>query len=175
MFYSVFSSPVGDLLVSGTNGRIGQLSFLATRNLDDEISSTWVRDDSRFSNASRQLEEYFSGRRKQFDLQIDVEPRGASFSAAVWNELRNIPYGETASYRDIAERIGRPHACRAVGQANHRNPVAIVIPCHRVIGSDGSLTGFGGGLSTKEYLLNMEKEFSGLPTQYDECALNGTS
>ena len=157
MFYSLVSSPVGDLLLAGYGDQLYKLSFLAHRNLEDEISPDWKLNDDHFSAVRTQLDEYFQGTRTSFDLSLDIAAPSVSFSHAVWHQLSRIPYGETRSYRDIAERIGRPKAFRAVGQANHRNPIAIVIPCHRVIGSDGSLTGFGGGLGTKEYLLGLEE------------------
>jgi methylated-DNA-[protein]-cysteine S-methyltransferase len=102
-----------------------------------------------------QLGEYFEHRRKVFDLPLLL--RGTEFQVAVWNALQSIPYGETRSYKDIAVLAGNPKACRAAGMANHRNPITIIVPCHRVIGSDGSLTGYGGGLEVKRYLLELEK------------------
>lgn len=112
--------------------------------------------------AQRQLGEYFAGERLHFDLPLS--PRGTDFQRAVWSMLAEIPYGGTWSYRDLAERIGKPTAMRAVGAANGRNPLPIVLPCHRVIGADGSLTGFGGGLPTKQFLLKLE---GALPVGYD--------
>jgi methylated-DNA-[protein]-cysteine S-methyltransferase len=109
-------------------------------------------------HAARQLEEYFAGERREFDLPLHLT--GTEFQVRVLEELQRIPYGETTSYSDIAERIGRPKAMRAVGAANGRNPIPIVIPCHRVIGRGGSLTGFGGGLETKAELLRLEAENS---------------
>ncbi len=106
------------------------------------------------SEAVRQIEEYFAGTRRTFDLP--TAPEGTAFQRAVWDALRRIPYGQTRTYRQIAEAIGRPAACRAVGMANHRNPIAIVIPCHRVVGADGSLTGYAGGLEVKARLLELE-------------------
>lgn len=103
-----------------------------------------------------QLREYFDGKRKIFDLPL--KPEGTEFQLKDWNALREIPYGETRSYKDIAFAIGNPKACRAVGTANHNNPISIIIPCHRVIGSDGSLTGYGGGLDKKTYLLELEQK-----------------
>lgn len=112
--------------------------------------------------AAQQLREYFDGRRKAFDLPLSLH--GTAFQLAVWKALRAIPYGETRSYGQIAESIGSPKACRAVGMANNRNPVAIVVPCHRVIGRDGGLTGYAGGLDVKRYLLELEKRSSGPET-----------
>lgn len=106
--------------------------------------------------ACTQLDAYFSGKRKSFDLPLDL--KGTEFQRRVWRALREIPYGETRSYKQIAEASGNPKACRAVGGASHRNPVLIIVPCHRVIGSDKSLTGFGCGLSAKEFLLRLERE-----------------
>ena len=106
-------------------------------------------------SVAKEITEYLSGKRKEFDIPLKL--CGTDFQRSVWNALLTIPYGETRSYRDIAEQIGNPNACRAVGMANHRNPVAIIVPCHRVIGADGSLTGFGGGLELKQQLLDLEQ------------------
>tara|TARA_B110000503_G_scaffold21267_1_gene32277 strand:- start:62 stop:478 length:417 start_codon:yes stop_codon:yes gene_type:complete len=114
----------------------------------------WVQDDSGFKQAEDQLNEYFEGERQQFDLKM--RPSGTPFQLSVLAALQEIPFGQTRTYRDIAERIGRPKAVRAVGTANGRNPLPIVIPCHRVIGADGTLTGFGGGLPAKSFLLELE-------------------
>ena len=105
--------------------------------------------------AAAQVKEYFAGKRKQFKLPLLM--RGTEFQMAVWQALQEIPYGETRSYKDIAARIGRPKAVRAVGMANNRNPISIIVPCHRVIGHDGSLTGYGGGLPLKQHLLELER------------------
>ncbi len=110
--------------------------------------------------ATRQLREYFAGERREFELPLD--PRGSEFQKRVWSALRNIPYGTTISYGELAHRVGQPTAARAVGAANGRNPIPIVIPCHRVIGKDGSLTGFGGGLPLKERLLELESPLLGV-------------
>jgi methylated-DNA-[protein]-cysteine S-methyltransferase len=106
--------------------------------------------------AAKEIKEYLNGKRKMFDLPLKYH--GTDFQMSVWNALRTIPYGETRSYRDIAEQIGNVKACRAVGMANHWNPIAIIIPCHRVIGANGSLVGFGGGLALKQQLLELEKK-----------------
>lgn len=105
----------------------------------------------------KQLEEYFGGQRRKFDLPLN--PQGTEFQKKVWSALEEIPYGETRSYKEIAVRVGNPAACRAVGMANNRNPIAIIIPCHRVIGSNGDLTGYAGGLDIKRRLLAIESEF----------------
>ncbi len=120
----------------------------------------WIYNEQPFANARQQLTEYFSGERKDFDLPLSLH--GTEFQLRVLEELKTIPYGETTSYGDIAKRIGRPKAVRAVGAANGRNPIPIIVPCHRVIGSSGHLTGFGGGLDTKTALLRLEAENSGL-------------
>src|SRR5439155_15741518 len=107
------------------------------------------------AEAAIQLEQYFAGERTEFDLDVEVD--GTPFERRVWDAVRAIPYGETATYADIARRIGRPSAFRAVGRANGRNPVAVIVPCHRVIGSDGSLTGYAGGIEMKRALLDLER------------------
>jgi methylated-DNA-[protein]-cysteine S-methyltransferase len=107
--------------------------------------------------AGQQLQEYFAGRREIFDLPL--APKGTTFQLEVWRALQDIPYGETRSYKDIAAAVGNYKASRAVGMANHHNPIAIIIPCHRVIGSNGRLVGYGGGLDVKDYLLNLEKQY----------------
>jgi O-6-methylguanine DNA methyltransferase len=111
-------------------------------------------NDSKNKKVVRQLKEYFSGKRQDFDLPLHLI--GTEFQKLVWRQLCQVPFGQTASYKKIAERIGRPKAMRAVGQANHRNPIPIVIPCHRIIGSNGHLVGFGGGLDKKRFLLSLE-------------------
>jgi methylated-DNA-[protein]-cysteine S-methyltransferase len=121
----------------------------------------WIYNEKPFASARQQLTEYFAGERREFDLPLKLS--GTEFQMNVLQALQQIPYGETTSYADIAERIGRPKAVRAVGAANGRNPVPIIVPCHRVIGSHGDLTGFGGGLDTKEALLRLEAEHSQFP------------
>lgn len=156
MYYEIFSSPVGPLLLQGHDSKLQKLSFLKSRNTKRFVDPDWRRRPDYFDDARTQLDDYFKGHRREFDIELDFGVADESFSARVWRELQKIPYGETRSYRDIAQSIGREKAFRAVGQANHRNPIAIIVPCHRVIGSDGTLTGFGGGLDTKKYLLNFE-------------------
>ena len=123
-----------------------------------EPEPDWIYNEKPFAAARRQLAEYFAGDRKDFSLPLHLS--GTEFQVQVLKELQRIPYGETTSYGDIAARIGRPKAVRAVGAANGRNPIPIIIPCHRVIGSTGNLTGFGGGLDTKAALLRLEAENS---------------
>ncbi|MBZ4667783.1 MAG: ogt [Defluviitaleaceae bacterium] len=123
-------------------------------NLPKDIEFT---ETSLLKMASEQLQEYLKGKRKNFDLPL--QPKGTAFQQKVWEALKKIPYGTTCSYKDIAEGIGNPRACRAVGMANNRNPIPIFIPCHRVIGANGKLVGYGGGLDIKEKLLEIEKKF----------------
>ncbi|HHW66249.1 MAG: methylated-DNA-[protein]-cysteine S-methyltransferase [Epulopiscium sp.] len=123
-------------------------------NLPKDIELT---ETSLLKMASEQLQEYLKGKRKNFDLPL--QPKGTAFQQKVWEALKKIPYGTTCSYKDIAEGIGNPRACRAVGMANNRNPIPIFIPCHRVIGANGKLVGYGGGLDIKEKLLEIEKKF----------------
>ena len=153
MYYAWTESPVGRLLLAGTD----TLSFIAFSRGPKRIApkADWDASDAPFlRQAAAQLGEYFQGTRRAFDL--DLEPAGTPFQLQVLDALSTIPYGETRSYGEIAAQIGKPGAVRAVGAANGRNPLPIVIPCHRVIGADGSLTGFGGGLDTKRYLLELE-------------------
>lgn len=157
--YTYLNSPVGALLLAGTADRLEVIGFPGGRKAMAP-QSEWQRDDAAFEVARQQLGEYFAGSRRAFDLPI--APRATSFQARVLAALRQIPYGETRSYKEIAEAIGEPKAVRAVGGANGNNPLPIVIPCHRVIGSGGQLTGFGGGLDTKRFLLDLERRHSGL-------------
>lgn len=159
MYYSVFKSPVGDLLLEGTEHALHKLSF-ANNNPLSRLDKTNKRNDQLFQPVRQQLAEYFRSERTQFDINLHIDEAENSFHREVWEELKKIPFGCTRSYTEIAQRIGRPKACRAVGQANNRNPISIVIPCHRVIGANGSLTGFGGGLETKDFLLRHEGVFA---------------
>lgn len=153
LVHATIDSPVGLLLITGHQGAIVSISFLQGRR-SVELPADGVEDPSRLAVPIAQLDEYFRGRRRSFDLTLD--PVGTSFQREVWRALQAIPYGETRSYGEVARSIGRPGASRAVGAANGANPIPIVIPCHRVIGSAGSLTGFGGGLATKRFLLDLE-------------------
>jgi methylated-DNA-[protein]-cysteine S-methyltransferase len=154
-FYTTMKSPVGTLLLTGDDCGLRLLSFENSKRAA-AVQPAWKSDQAPFAEVIRQLQAYFSGERKDFDLP--VAPEGTDFQLKVWRSLLTIPYGETISYRTLAERIGNPKAVRAVGLANGRNPIPIIIPCHRVIGGDGSLTGFGGGLSTKRKLLDLESK-----------------
>ncbi len=146
-------SPVGPLTLAGKDGRLRHL-----RMVDQTYEPSregWTRDDDALADAVDQLEAYFAGELLEFDL--DLELVGSEFQRRVWAALLTIPYGETRSYGQIAAQIGSPSASRAVGLANGHNPIGIIVPCHRVIGANGSLTGYGGGLGRKKQLLEMEK------------------
>ena len=152
--YTFMESPVGRLLLAGDGQRLSRIGFPRGKGVVTPRPQ-WRRDDDAFSLVEDQLQEYFAGTRREFDLPLDL--RGTSFQLTVWRELARIPYGETTSYGEIARRIGQPAASQAVGAANGANPIPIVIPCHRVIGADGGMTGFGGGIETKKWLLALER------------------
>ena len=153
-FYSTMPSPVGEIVFVGEGEEINRL-FFSDPAYPVTIDPAWKRDDDRFAAARRQLEEYFAGERTDFDLPL--APVGTPFQQDVWRALREIPYGVTTSYAAIAVRIGRPSAVRAVGAANGRNPIGLVVPCHRVIGANGKLVGYAGGLDRKAWLLDHER------------------
>ena len=155
MHYTYCDSPLGSLLLAGRGAVLERLEFPSS-NQAKAPETEWEAADAPFSQALLQLGEYFKGQRRTFDLPLALQ--GTAFQRRVLEALQAIPYGETRSYKDIAAAIGQPKAVRAVGAANARNPIPIIIPCHRVIGSDGSLTGFGGGLEVKQTLLRLEAE-----------------
>ena len=150
MRYALVKTPVGILTVASTDKGLAAVHFGAC------IPQNAIVDEKANQPYARQLLEYFQGQRTHFDFPLDMS--GTPFQMAVWRELQRIPYGETRSYGEIARSIGKPGAARAVGLANHDNPVAIVVPCHRVIGRNGSLTGYGGGLQLKQKLLSLEQQ-----------------
>lgn len=154
MNYRYLQSPIGDILVAGDVDGLKFVGFPSGKGRL-EPDPLWQLDNKGFGAVKKQFSEYFAGKRKQFELKL--APNGTPFQLQVLAALQQIPYGETRSYQDIASGIGKPKAVRAVGAANGRNPLPIVIPCHRVIGANGSLTGFGGGLPTKRYLLDLEQ------------------
>lgn len=154
MFYTMLASPVGELLLAGDEDALHVIGFPAGRGAAPP-EEDWEENPAPFTEAARQLGDYFAGKRHSFDLPL--APTGTPFQRDVLAALQQIPYGETRSYGELAKAVGRPKASRAVGAANGRNPLPIVIPCHRAIGSDGSLTGFGGGLETKRFLLDLER------------------
>ena len=153
-YYCVIESPVGRLLLAGNAQALTHVSFQDGRH-PTRPDPQWTYSETPFQTSIQQLNEYFSGKRKTF--KIKLAPEGTPFQRKVWEALQTIPYGHTLSYGQIANAIGKPQAVRAVGAANGRNPLSIVIPCHRVIGSNGKLVGFGGGLSIKEALLSHER------------------
>lgn len=155
--YTYMDSPVGQLLLAGEGETLHYLSF-PTGKMAIKPAPDWTFYRPAFKQARQQIEAYFAGQRKQFDLAL--APHGTVFQMQVLAALQHIPFGQTYSYQDIAQAIGRPKAMRAVGAANGRNPIPIIIPCHRVVGADGSLTGFGGGLDTKAFLLRLEGAIS---------------
>ena len=148
--YVWISTPMGTLTAVEEDGALIRLDFGKNEPAGAEYGETGLLTETR-----RQMAEYFSGNRREFTLPL--APRGTAFQMKVWNALSAIPYGQTRSYRDIALQIESPNAVRAVGGANHHNPISIIIPCHRVIGANGSLTGYGGGLDKKEALLALER------------------
>jgi methylated-DNA-[protein]-cysteine S-methyltransferase len=151
--FARLATPLGILQVVAAAGALREVRFLGSS--DPGPLPWWRRGGALVQDASRQLSEYFAGRRQRFELP--VSPVGTAFDRQVWEVLYRVPFGTTVTYGELAARIGRPHAARAVGGSNHRNPVAIVIPCHRVIGRDGSLVGYASGLGLKESLLHLER------------------
>jgi methylated-DNA-[protein]-cysteine S-methyltransferase len=152
--YTRMESPIGPLLLVADNGGLRRIDFVNGRNPAGP-DPQWHDDAEPLRETVRQLRAYFAGELESFDLML--APQGTAFQLAVWNRLCDIPFGETISYGELARRIGNPNASRAVGLANGSNPIPIVIPCHRVIGSNGKLTGYGGGLPIKEKLLALER------------------
>lgn len=158
MYYCAINSPVGKLLLAGRCDALQLVSFQGGAH-PTPIDPDWKYDESPFRDAIDQLKAYFTGKLKTFTLKLKLE--GTAFQQRVWQQLRSIPYGQTVSYGQIAQAVGNPKASRAVGAANGKNPISIVVPCHRVIGSGGKLVGFGGGLSIKETLLSLERNTIG--------------
>ncbi|HRN61524.1 MAG TPA: methylated-DNA--[protein]-cysteine S-methyltransferase [Luteimonas sp.] len=159
---TIVDSPVGPLFVAADDAGLRAIEFRDNRHPIRRDDDWREGDNAILRRARKQLAEYFAGKRQAFDLPLS--PRGTEFQRKVWTTLATIPYGSTLSYAQLASRVGRPAASRAVGAANGRNPLPIVLPCHRVIGADGSLTGFGGGLPTKQFLLKLE---GALPAEFD--------
>ena len=147
------NTPLGEMALGEEGGKITRLYLRA----QDAPAGANRQQTPVLQEAARQLGEYFGGTRKVFDLPL--QPRGTAFQQSVWRALCDIPYGQTRSYAHLAEQIGRPKACRAVGMANHKNPIPILIPCHRVVGADGSLTGYAGGTDMKKALLDLESKY----------------
>jgi O-6-methylguanine DNA methyltransferase len=157
--FTELESPIGVLRLTGTERGLTGLYMHTHRHAPGEIEqSGWTRDDGLFRRAIAELASYFAGRSTSFDVPIDHEAMGGTpFQQRVWSELAKIPFGVTISYGELANRIGNPKAVRAVGLANGRNPISIIVPCHRVIGANGTLTGYGGGLERKRWLLDFER------------------
>jgi methylated-DNA-[protein]-cysteine S-methyltransferase len=156
IYYTQIESPLGPLLLAADESGVREIRFVNGRT-PQKPGPEWIRGDNNESlrELAQQLNAYFSGNLEKFELTLS--PHGTAFQRSVWNKLCDIPYGETISYGQLARRIGNPQASRAVGLANGSNPIPIVIPCHRVIGSNGKLTGYGGGLPIKEKLLALER------------------
>jgi methylated-DNA-[protein]-cysteine S-methyltransferase len=157
LLYTRIPSPIGELLLVGDGCALHRLHMMDAPR-PASISTDWRQEPEAFAEPQRQLEQYFTGRRETFELPLSMQ--GTPFQRSVWSALCEIGYGQTASYGEIARRVGQPGAARAVGITNARNPVAIVVPCHRVIGANGTLTGYGGGLQRKRYLLDLERAAS---------------
>jgi methylated-DNA-[protein]-cysteine S-methyltransferase len=170
LYYKTISSPVGPLrLMASDKGLCAVLFDGGRRNkvvFDGGVEQS--DDHPILKKAEQQLAEYFAGKRQDFDVPLDV--RGSVFQLKAWKELQKIPYGDTISYGEQAKRIGDAKKARAAGMANGRNPICIIVPCHRVIGASGDLTGFGGGLKTKEFLLNLEKKFLRSPLEGEQLS-----
>lgn len=154
-YYEYHATPIGKLLLAGDGDYLTVLGFPGGK-MQRRHEKDWIKDSSPFKEVRFQLDSYFAGELEEFDLP--VLPKGTLFQESVWQALTEIPYGETWSYGQLASHIGKPKASRAVGAANGVNPIPVIIPCHRVIGSSGKLTGFGGGLETKQYLLGLESQ-----------------
>ena len=159
MYYTYTSSPLGELLLAAGGNALEVIGFPGGRG-KVRAKPEWEYQGDRFAEAERQLRAYFDGELQTFKLPL--KPSGTPFQLQVLQALKTIPYGETRTYGDIAAEIGRPDSARVLGAAGGRNPLPIVIPCHRVTGADGSLTGFGGGLPAKQFLLELEKGSEGL-------------
>jgi O-6-methylguanine DNA methyltransferase len=155
LFYLRTPSPVGKLFLAASAKGLVRLEFEGHELKLNRASTQLEESASTLSPYLKELNQYFAGERREFSFLLDL--RGTDFQLACWHALLKIPYGETRSYRDIAEAIGHPHAYRAVGMSNNRNPIAIIVPCHRVIASSGSLCGYGGGLDLKRHLLDLEQ------------------
>lgn len=163
-FYSFMPSPIGELLLVSDGAALTGV-YMQNHLHWDGLQPHWRRDDHRLREARRQLQAYFAEELKVFELPLALH--GTGFQRSVWQELLKIPYGQTTSYGELAGRLGQPKASRAVGLANGRNPISIIVPCHRVVGANGTLTGYGGGLPRKRWLLDHE---AGVPRAW--LALN---
>jgi methylated-DNA-[protein]-cysteine S-methyltransferase len=158
IFYDLFASPIGRLLLVSDGDALTGL-YMSNHQGGPKPEPGWQRDSRTLKPVTKQLAAYFAGELQRFDVVL--RPIGTEFQKQAWKELRRIPFGETISYGEQARRIGKPQASRAVGRANGQNPISIIVPCHRVIGANGTLTGFGGGLDRKQWLLEHEAEVLG--------------
>jgi methylated-DNA-[protein]-cysteine S-methyltransferase len=158
LHYTIMDSPIGQLVLVGSPAGLAEIRFTHD-GTEPTPDPGWQHDPDAFQDVIDQLQDYFAGERQMFTLLLD--PHGTPFQREVWTALQTIPYGKTISYSELAQHIGKPNAVRAVGAANGQNPLPIVIPCHRVIGSNGSLTGYAGGLHIKRFLLNLESQPAG--------------
>ena len=157
MFYKIYDFEIGELAICEENEKIVLVNVVKTKEDIEEMAKNSIqKETSLIKNTKQQLDEYFAGKRKKFDIPIKLD--GTDFQIKVWKELLKIPYGETCSYLDIAKCIGNPKASRAVGMANNKNKIIIIVPCHRVIGSNKKLVGYACGLDVKEKLLELERE-----------------
>ncbi|SIO84292.1 methylated-DNA--[protein]-cysteine S-methyltransferase [Nocardiopsis sp. JB363] len=154
--YTTMDSPLGELLLFGDGEALAGVSTPPKDGSPHRVAERWVADRAPFAEVRRQLAAYFAGELREFDLPL--APAGTPWQLRVWRALTTIPYGETAGYGELAEELGRPTASRALGAANGRNPISVIVPCHRVIGANGSLTGYAGGLERKKKLLNLENK-----------------
>ncbi len=161
IFFTVMESPAGPLLIAATEKGLRCLHFYCGDQPKHSADEVWVESREHLRTYEEQINSYFRGELREFTFPLDLV--GTSFQKDCWQALLRIPYAETRTYAEIAREIGRPQAFRAVGQANHDNPIAIVVPCHRVLGANGMLTGYGGGLTTKEKLLRLEGATFRLP------------
>ncbi|MCT4617329.1 MAG: methylated-DNA--[protein]-cysteine S-methyltransferase [Candidatus Gracilibacteria bacterium] len=157
LYYDIFDTKLCQVLLVGNNDglKILEMKFLDELEKDFKINENWEENNDFFTDIREQILEYFDGKRKKFNIKLNLD--GTDFQKKVWEQLIKIPYGETASYKEIATKVGNSKASRAVGLANNKNPIPIIIPCHRVIGSDGKLTGFAHGIGNKQKLLDLEK------------------
>ncbi len=153
VIHTTVDSPIGELLLKG-DGRALTGLYMSGGKFAQTATDDWERDDDAFADVRAQLAAYFAG--ELTDFEVPLAPVGTAFQLSVWGALQEIPYGRTESYGQLAARVGNVRACRAVGLANGRNPISIIVPCHRVIGASGTLTGYGGGLERKRQLLNLE-------------------
>lgn len=177
LYYSRMSSPVGPLLIGTSKTALVVLEF--DRGLPKTIAGqpiVWQESEKHTKDSRRQMEEYFAGHRREFELELDL--RGTEFRKHCWEELLRIPYGQTRSYAEIARAVGNPNGFRAVGQANHYNPIAIIVPCHRVLAAGCYLGGYGGGLPVKAFLLRLEgapfREEPGAPDESKQLAFSAS-